>query len=124
MPNVEINLIVIRCADIDRSAELYGLLGLEFTKHSHGTGPEHYASETAGLVFEIYPNQKANETSSGARIGFRLELLDPSVLNLQEAGARLISPPKDSPWGCRAVLADFDGHRIELTEYPRTDVAS
>jgi len=118
MPSVAINLIVIRSADIDRSADLYSLLGLEFTKHSHGSGPQHYAAEMGSLVFEIYPVQKESETSTGARIGFRVEDVDAAALRLQESGARLVSSPKDSPWGRRAVLADLDGHKIEITGQP------
>ena len=117
MPDVQINLIVIRSANIDRSAEFYGLLGLQLIKHSHGSGPMHYAAEMGAQVFEIYPIQKENETSVGARIGFKVEGLDAAVERLQEAGGRVISSPKESPWGRRAVLADLDGHRIELTEF-------
>jgi hypothetical protein len=31
-------------------------------------------------------------------------------------GTRLVHTPQDSPWGRRAVIADPDGHRIELAE--------
>jgi catechol 2,3-dioxygenase-like lactoylglutathione lyase family enzyme len=110
-----INLVVIRSADIDKSAELYSVLGLVFTKHSHGSGPQHYASEMDNLVFEIYPVQKESEPSIGARIGFRVYDVDDTAQRLQDAGARLVSPPKDSPWGRRAVLADLDGHKLEIT---------
>jgi hypothetical protein len=33
---------------------------------------------------------------------------------LVKLGAKLISAPKDSPWGRRTVFADFDGHRVEF----------
>ena len=58
MADIALNLVVIRAEDIDRAAAFYGLLGLEFQKHRHGSGPEHYASEERGIVFEIYPRQK------------------------------------------------------------------
>jgi len=115
MTNTQINLVVIRSADLDRAAEFYSLLGLDFTKHSHGTGPQHYACELAGLVFEIYPIQKDGDTTTGTRIGFRVDSVDVATKQLEEAGAKVISSPKESPWGRRAVLADLDGHRIELT---------
>jgi predicted enzyme related to lactoylglutathione lyase len=35
---------------------------------------------------------------------------------VQQLGAAVVSPPADSPWGLRAVLADPDGHRVEITE--------
>ena len=115
-PNARLNLIVIRAKDIDRAAAFYSLLGLEFTKHRHGTGPEHYACEQGDLVFEIYPVQKEGNVSTGARIGFQIPSIVAVLPNLENAGARLISPTKDSPWGRRAVVSDLDGHRVELTE--------
>ena len=116
MPNVELNLIVLRSADIDRAADFYRLLGLEFTKHRHGKGPEHYASELGALVFEIYPRQQDSDISIGTRIGFRVPSVEEAFAKLEEAGAKIVSPPKDSAWGRRAVVDDLDGHRVELTE--------
>ncbi len=116
MASVELNLVVIRAEDIDRAAAFYGLLGLTFEKHRHGTGPEHYAAEVGGIVFEIYPHQKQGESSTGTRIGFRVSSVDGVVAALQKAGAHLVSPPKESIYGRRAVIADLDGHRVELTE--------
>jgi predicted enzyme related to lactoylglutathione lyase len=118
MADVQLNLVVIRAQDIDRAAEFYGLLGLEFQKHRHGSGPEHYTSEQGGTVFEIYPRQNQAEGSAGIRIGFRVPSIDALIAALEGVGARIVSPPKDSPWGRRAVLDDLDGHRVELTEAP------
>ena len=42
--------------------------------------------------------------------------VDAAVMRLQEIGVEVISTPKDSPWGRRAVVDDFDGHRVELAE--------
>ncbi|WP_119320673.1 VOC family protein [Capsulimonas corticalis] len=115
MTTVQLNLVVIRAEDIDRAAKFYSILGLEFHKHRHGTGPEHCASETGGIVFEIYP-PKQGESSAGTRIGFQIPSIDAVIAGLEAAGARIISPATDSPWGRRAVIADLDGHRVELTE--------
>lgn len=49
MSTPRLNLIVLRVADIDRAAEFYRLLGVEFTKHAHGSGPLHYAADSNGL---------------------------------------------------------------------------
>jgi len=116
MAGVQINLVVIRAADMERSAQFYRLLGLDFTKHRHGKGPEHYASENGPVIFEIYPCQDETETSSGLRIGFQLASVDEAVAALQDAEAVIVSPPKDSPWGRRAVVDDPDGYRVELTQ--------
>ena len=69
-------------------------------------------------MFEIYPRQKQTEGSAGIRIGFRVPSVDALIAGLEGAGARIVSPPKDLPWGCRAVIDDLDGHRVELTEPP------
>ncbi|MGH7214438.1 MAG: VOC family protein [Tepidisphaeraceae bacterium] len=55
MNTPRVNLVVLRVADIDRAAAFYRLLGFEFSKHAHGTGPQHYACESNGFVFELYP---------------------------------------------------------------------
>jgi len=65
MTDVKVNLVVIRAADIERSADFYRLLGLEFIKHRHGSGAEHFASDKGGIVFEIYSRQ--NETDASNR---------------------------------------------------------
>ena len=117
MQTPRLNLVVLRVADIDRSAAFYRLLGLEFTKHAHGSGPPHYASDSGGLVFEPYPATPGQPASASTRIGFAVAGIDEAVAKLAAApGASLITPPKDSEWGRRAVVADPDGHRIELLE--------
>jgi len=116
LADVQINLVVIRAADLERSAQFYRLLGLHFTKHRHGKGPEHYASEDGLVIFEIYPRQNEAEISSGLRIGFQVSSVDEAVTALQEAGATIVSPAKESPWGRRAVVDDPDGYRVELTQ--------
>ncbi|HEX3359115.1 MAG TPA: VOC family protein [Tepidisphaeraceae bacterium] len=110
-----LNLVVLRVADIDRSAAFYRLLGFEFLKHAHGSGPEHYASDSNGFVFELYPSTPEQPVSSSTRIGFAVTNVDDAAIKLGAvAGAKIVTPPKDSEWGRRAVVADPDGHRIEL----------
>ncbi|MEO0934126.1 MAG: VOC family protein [Cyanobacteria bacterium J06641_2] len=38
------------------------------------------------------------------------------VEELQAIETVILSPPKDSPWGRRAVILDPDGHKIELVD--------
>jgi predicted enzyme related to lactoylglutathione lyase len=107
------NLLVIRSPDINRAVRFYEAIGLSFTKHSHGNGPEHYASETAGFVFEIYPARNSAATTD-TRIGFRVADVDHVIVSLSEIGATIRAEPTDSEWGRRAVVCDFDGHVVEL----------
>jgi predicted enzyme related to lactoylglutathione lyase len=115
MTAARLNLLVLRVADIERSAAFYSLLGLAFVRHAHGAGPSHYACERDGFVFELYPATPQQPVSASVRIGFAVVDVDAAVAQLcSVAGAKLVSPPADSEWGRRAVVADPDGHRIEL----------
>jgi lactoylglutathione lyase len=115
MANPRVNLFVLRVADIDRAAAFYRLLGFQFVKHVHGTGPEHYAAEADGFVFELYPATAEQGVSSSARVGFTVDDIDEITARLcGVAGAKVVVAPKDSEWGRRAVVADPDGHRVEL----------
>lgn len=115
MSSPRISLLVLRVSDLERAADFYRLLGFEFKKHAHGSGPEHYASETEGLVFELYPASAKRPVSSSVRMGFVVEDIDAMTVRLGGlTGAKVLSMPADSEWGRRAVVADPDGHRVEL----------
>ena len=121
MTHITLNLIVIRSSDIDRAAAFYGALGLEFTRHRHGEGPEHCGTEMAAgdgppLIFEIYPATSPNDLRDAVRLGFSVDDVDAALAALVAAGGTIISRPRDSEWGRRAVVADRDGHRVELTQ--------
>jgi predicted enzyme related to lactoylglutathione lyase len=115
MPNALLNLIVLRSADLALAAQFYGKLGINFTRERHGAGPEHLTCRLGTLVLEIYP-RTATMVTAGVRLGFQVPDLDAAVAALEEVGADLLASPADSPWGRRAIVADLDGHRLELTE--------
>lgn len=116
MKHVVLNLIVLRSPDMQRAAEFYSRLGLQFTRHQHGSGPEHFAAEVGSGVFELYPQAVDGPSTLGTRIGFSVPSLDSAIAAISDYPAAIISPPKDSEWGRRAVVADPDGHRIELLQ--------
>lgn len=115
------NLIVLRSRDLDRAHSFYRALGLNFVRHSHGSGPIHLASESAGQVFEIYPLTDEAAPTSSTRVGFSVPAVDATYASLLTAGGTSVAPPKDSPWGRRAVVADPDGHRVELSSRAKLD---
>ena len=115
------NLVVLRSKDIDQAAAFYEVMGLVFEKHRHGNGPEHYASEVHGFVFELYPIGSAGPTTS-ARIGFSVDDVDSVAETLADVGGELLFGPVDSRWGRRAVVKDLDGHTVELLTPPNRDV--
>jgi catechol 2,3-dioxygenase-like lactoylglutathione lyase family enzyme len=116
-----LNLIVLRSPDPTRLASFYAELGLGFILHRHGTGPEHFASESGGAVFEIYPVGKNDGTSISLRLGFEVDDLTTLISRLEQKGVTILSAPAASPWGFRAVVQDWDGHKVELTETPPAD---
>jgi lactoylglutathione lyase len=111
-----LNLVVLRSSNLDRAMIFYSKLGLNFKKHRHGTGPEHYSAELAGGVFELYPQGEDGPSSLGTRIGFTMSSVDEAIKALADYPRAVISPAKDSEWGRRAVVSDPDGHRVELLQ--------
>jgi len=114
------NLLVIRSPNIERAVTFYNKLGMQFERHSHGKGPEHYASETCGFVFEIYP-QRDDAATTHTRIGFNVNSVDSVLQLLSELDVEVVSPAKDSQWGRRAVVRDLDGHTVELVTPPHSE---
>ena len=118
-----LNLVVIRSVDLDRSEAFYGALGLFFDRHSHGSGPEHLATDPYkdGYVFEIYPANEQVGSTKGTRIGFNVDAVDAYVDELVAAGGKITQAPHDSEWGRRAVVTDPDGHKVELVTPPNRE---
>jgi len=116
MNNVTLNLVVLRSSDVARAVAFYTQLGLQFTRHRHGNGPEHFAAELPGGVFELYPLAPDGPSTLGTRIGFRVPSLDTTIAALTTCPGAVVSPAKDSEWGRRAVITDPDGHRVELLQ--------
>ncbi len=123
VPPRSLNLIVLRVSDIEHSRSFYQLLGLQLWKHAHGSGPEHYVSQLNDTTLELYPATPDHPVSSSTRIGFSVSDVDGLVAKvLTVAGAKVVVAPKLSEWGRRAVVADPDGHRVELTNpYVKSD---
>jgi hypothetical protein len=116
MNKVTLNLVVLRSPDIARASAFYTRLGLHFTLHRHGKGAEHFAAELLGGVFELYTQTAEGPSTLGTRIGFSVPSVDAVIAALSDYPAAIVSAPKDSEWGRRAVVVDPDGHRVELTE--------
>lgn len=116
MSNITLNLVVLRSADVARAAAFYTRLGLQFSKHRHGSGPEHFTAELPGGVFELYPLSSDGQSTLGTRIGFRVPSVDAALAALSGYPGAVVTPARDSEWGRRAVVADPDGHRVELLQ--------
>lgn len=114
---VTLTLVVLRSEDIFRAASFYSSLGLKFRMHQHGSGPEHFPAElSGGSVLEIYPESEARSTL-GLRIGLRVPSVDEAVAALSDYPNAVLTIPCESEWGRRAVVADPDGHVVELFQF-------
>jgi lactoylglutathione lyase len=113
-----LSLVVIRARDIDRTASFYSALGFDFVRHRHGQGAEHLSSTLGGTVFEIYPASSPQENTTATRLGFSVPSLTNILGRLKSLNAVVLSEPSDTPFGRRAVVKDFEGHKVELYEKP------
>jgi lactoylglutathione lyase len=116
MSNVVLNLVVVRSRDLEHSVAFYSCLGIQFTRHRHGTGPEHYSADLSGSVFELYPLTDHIPSTSDIRIGFRVQSVDAVIMALSDFPEAVVMSPRESEWGRRAILADPDGHKVELLQ--------
>lgn len=116
MSVISLNLVVLKTPDMERAVAFYSQLGLEFARHRHGNGPEHYAADLDGSVLEIYPLLPEGAPTFGTRIGFRVASVDRKLAAFVDYPDAILIPAMVSEWGRRAVLSDPDGHRVELLE--------
>jgi lactoylglutathione lyase len=105
-----ITLVVLRCADIVMSKRFYEALGLQFSAERHGAGTEHWSCQIGEVVLELYPADQRRP--SVGRLGFRVGDVRASLEALSAAGG-VVCERSDA--ARRAVVADPDGTRIELT---------
>lgn len=114
--NLAVNLLVLRCKDIEITRRFYEGLGMAFTKEKHGTGPEHYAWENAGFVLELYP-VKDDQVPDSVRLGFSTPLLaDVSGNVLHNAAIRVLKPPYATADRLVMLLQDPDGRTVEVSQ--------
>lgn len=113
---MKLNLLVIRVADLVRSRTFYEALGLELSEERHGSGPVHWSAKLDEGVLELYPLGSSATPTIGTRFGLLVAGVDAIVDRALTAGGSLVTAAGDSPWGRRAVIADPDGHKIELVE--------
>lgn len=116
-----LHLLVLRAAELRATAAFYEALGFTFTTERHGSGPEHLASiatEASPLVLELYPASCSVDTQA-VRLGFTVPNLAAALERLTAAGGAIVTAPRTSPHGRKAVVADPDGRRVELLEFGR-----
>jgi catechol 2,3-dioxygenase-like lactoylglutathione lyase family enzyme len=109
----EIEYVVLRCSDIERSRTFYEALGLRLVPEQHGRGPKHYSCAIGAVVLELYPLAQAG--SSGVRLGIRTPSVGTVLESLRAIGATIVRVNNEGA-APSAVVRDPDGHTIALSE--------
>ena len=110
-----LRLLVLRTKQLERLRDFYAPLGVSFVPERHGDGPLHYAGDLGGAVLELYPLDEYGPSSDSlTRIGFSVLDLTATLRGLEAVGGKVVSKPRETEWGLRAVVRDPDGRAIEL----------
>ena len=110
------NLLVLSCKDVAVTRRFYEQLGLSFSEEKHGTGPQHYAWESGGLVLELYPAAEG-QTPENVRIGFSTPLLADLAGNLRHsADVTILRQPYATVDRLVMLLQDPDGRKVEISQ--------
>ena len=89
---MKLNLLVIRTQEPELLKAQYELLGMNFEYHKHEKSPYHYACETNGFVFEIYPLTKSMTVADASlRLGFDVHNLPQTIETLKETNWKILS---------------------------------
>jgi lactoylglutathione lyase len=114
MADVSLTLLVLKTRQIEKLLVFYRTLGVEFVEEQHGKGQVHYSGKLDETVFEIYPATGDNSVDAAIRLGFGVPSLSEAVATLRSTGTPIVSEPKTTDWGIRAVVRDPDGRAVEL----------
>jgi lactoylglutathione lyase len=110
-----VNLLVLRCKDVELTRRFYEQLGLVFAQEKHGTGPRHYAWESSGFVLELYPAE--GQPPDNVRIGFSIPLLADLAGNLRHnSDVSILKPTYATADRLVMLLQDPDGRKVEVSQ--------
>ena len=120
MAELTLGLVVLRSSRIEASLAFYRAIGLSFVEEKHGSGPIHYSYRLGSTVIEIYPGnvQEAQDyRGSGATLlGFNVVSVEAVLDIMKPMGVTVLTAPRSSVWGRRAVVQDPDGRAVEINE--------
>ena len=109
-----IELVRLRVRDLEAAKNFYGqVLMLRLV----ASDPQMAIFDTgqAKLVIE----QGAGAPSSAIELGFTVASLEAAVAAAIAADVKILAPPATEAWGGRvAAIADPDGNRLSLIQYP------
>jgi lactoylglutathione lyase len=83
VPDVKLNLLVLKTRTLDKLKDFYTAFGINFVEEKHGDGPTHFAGRVGELVLELYPLPvDAGLADDTTRLGFVVPDLDAAVVCL------------------------------------------
>ena len=111
--SLSIKLLVLKTDALKRLREFYTCLGFEFVEERHGNGPRHWSASAGDAVLEIYPLPGGGTVDVTTRVGFGINDVEDVVESVRQL-TEVVSEPKQTQWGLRAVVRDPDGRAVEL----------
>jgi len=108
-----LNLLILRCSDIEKSKDFYKKLSLSFVKEQHGKGAVHYATTLGDMILELYP--LGNGTVDNTRLGFMVNSIKPI---LEDKMVEIVSE-YEFDGKTTYVIVDPDGRKVEIVEENR-----
>lgn len=122
MTGSRLAFVALRVRDLERSARFYReAIGVPL-EPGHGADEPHVEYSwrvDAYLHFALF----AGEPTRGAWVTFQVDGLDAAHGRAVAAGAEVVEPPHDAPWGRSASYRDPDGNLVGLTERASIRVA-
>jgi catechol 2,3-dioxygenase-like lactoylglutathione lyase family enzyme len=113
---LDLNLLVLRCRDVELTRRFYAKLGLVFAEEQHGTGPRHYAWEKDRFVLELY-QATAGQPPDNVRLGFSTpSLADVSGAIRHDPEVTMLKPPHTTVDRLALLLQDPDGRKVEVSQ--------
>ncbi len=120
-PAFAFNHVMLYVRDVQASLQFYAdKLGFRVLESFDYNGTIVYArllppKGQTTLALHLPEQGQESLASSGVRLYFEVKELDAACRQLEKAGGKLLSPPKQMPWGWKhAYLLDPDGHEISL----------
>lgn len=110
-----LKLLVLKTVAVEQLRNFYARLDFEFVEEQHGSGPQHWSAPVGDGILEIYPLPEDGIVDVTTRLGFAVSDVKEVVESVRQL-SEVVTEPKQTQWGLRAVVRDTDGRAVELYE--------
>jgi predicted enzyme related to lactoylglutathione lyase len=115
-----LSAVLIVSKDPERLARFYrDVLGVPLEAEDHEGALPHWGCTLGDVHFAIHPIEDFPDHRSGVgavRLAFTVFDIHGAARRLQERGAALLHPPRDTGYFWTTAVEDPDGNLVELTE--------